>query len=67
MARCNSLNDSQAGRSKLDLTIRWLEALSFIMLMVGPNQDLQWKAQRPTEEMLGMKLITRSCLEKQLV
>ena len=37
------------------------------MLMAGPNQDFQWMDQSPIEEVLGAKLITRNCLEKQLV
>ena len=37
------------------------------MLIVGPNQDFQWMKQNSTEEVSGAKLITRNCLEKQLV
>ena len=37
------------------------------MLMVGSNQDFQWRCYTPAEGKSGAKPNARSCLEKQLV
>ena len=64
IAQCDTLNGGQVSRPKSGLTICQLEALNFVMLMVGPNQDLQQEAQRLIKVYLGTKLITRNYLEK---
>ena len=62
-----SLSDGgQIGRPKSDLIIYWSDLPNQVMLMVGPNQIFSVEAKAHG---LGSwaKLITRSCLEKQLV
>ena len=44
-----------------------LDTLNFGMLMVGANQNLQWRRHTPAEEVFGAKLNTKNYLMKQLV
>ena len=62
-----SLSDGgQVGRPKSGLIIYWSNSSNQIMLMVGPNQIFLVEAKAYLLGS-GVKLITRSCLEKQLV
>ena len=38
-----------------DLDIHLLDVLIVVMLMVGPNQVLQWRRHMPAEEISGAK------------
>ena len=62
-----SLSDGgQVGRPKLGLIIYWSDSPNQIMLMVGPNQDLQ-RRPKSTEKLSEAKEITKNYLVKQLI
>ena len=46
------------------LIIHLLDALNSDMLIVGPNQNFQWRCHTPAEEMSGIKLNTKNYLVK---
>ena len=50
-----------------DLIIHLLDALNFSMLMVGSNQNFQWRHHTLAKEVAGIKLNVRIYLMKQLV
>ena len=49
------------------LITRLLDILNSGTLMVGPNQNLQWRCHMPAEEVSRAKWNTKNYLVKQLV
>ena len=47
-----------------DLIIRLLDVLNSSILIVGPNQNFQWRRHMPAEKMSGAKLNAKNCLMK---
>ena len=56
--------NAQVGRTTLGLGHPFVGRTWCVMLMVGPNQDFQWRCDTHAEGMPGQNLIARSCLEK---
>ena len=50
-----------------DLVTYLSDVLNFDTLMVGPNQNFQWRCHTPAEEVSRAKLSAQSYLMKQLI
>ena len=59
--------NAQVGQAILGSGYSFVGYTWYAMLMVGSNQNFQWRHRTSVEGMLGAKLIARSYLEKQLV
>ena len=56
--------NAQVGRATLGLGHPFVGCTWCVILMVGPNQNFQWRRHTPAEEKPGAKLIAKNCLKK---